>query len=65
MTTELEKDLRQITRVVYCYIGEKKIDQLIELIKPFCMERESKEIIKVVENEKKMIDRRFEKINKY
>ena len=62
MTMELEKDLRQIVQVVYCYIGKEKIEQLIELIKPFCMGKQSKEIIKVIKDEKKVIDKRFENI---
>lgn len=65
MKAELENDLRQITQVIYCNMGEKKIEQLIELIKPFCMGKESKEILKVIKNEKKLIDKRFEKVYEY
>lgn len=65
MKAELENDLRQITQVIYCDMGEKKIKQLIELIEPFCMGKESKEILKVIKNEKKLIDKRFEKVYEY
>ena len=65
MTKELENDLRQIVRVVYCDNGGKKINQFVELIKSFCVSKESKEIVKVIKNEKKLIDKRFEKVYKY
>ena len=61
MKTELEEDLRQITQVIYCQIGTEKIEQFIKLIKPFCIGKESKEILKVIKNEKKLIDKIFEK----
>lgn len=61
MKTELEEDLRQITQVIYCQIGTEKMEWFIKLIKPFCIGKESKEILKVIKNEKKLVDKRFEK----
>lgn len=65
MKVELENDLRQITQIIYCNMGERKLKQLIELIELFCMGKESKEILRVIKNEKKLIDKRFEKVYKY
>lgn len=59
MNVELEKDLKTMTQVFYCDLGEEKTQQIIETMKFCCVGKELKQIIKVIEKEKKMIDKRF------
>ena len=59
MSVELEEDLKTMTQVLYCDLGEERIQQIIETMKFCCVGKELKQIIKVIEKEKKIIDKRF------
>lgn len=60
MSPELEYDLRQITQVFYCDIGAKELDWFIKYVKPFCIAKQTKQILKIVKNQKRKVDKRFE-----
>ena len=60
MDRESQKSLRNIVQVVYCDIGEKKLEQFIKLIKLFCHGQDIKEVLKIIKQEKKRIDKSFE-----
>lgn len=59
MSTELKEDLKNIIRVIYCYIGENKLQQIIELIDSYSVGKELKQIIKIIKKEQKEIKKRI------
>ena len=59
MSVELQEDLRNITQVLYCDLGEDKLQQIIDTIEYYHSGKELKQIMKVIKKEKKMIDKRF------
>ena len=64
MNEDFKKDLEQIVHVIYCDIGSKEMKKRLEYIKPFCLSEESLQIMKIVKQEIKNVDRRMEEYRK-
>lgn len=64
MNNEMKKELKEITRVFYCDYGNEKLEQVLKMIKAFCQTEELKEIVKIMESERKKVDKRFEEYYK-
>lgn len=64
MNNEVKKELKQIIRFLYCDYGNEKLEQILKAIKPYCQTKELKEIVKVMESERKEVNKRFEEYYK-
>lgn len=64
MNNKVKKELKQITRALYCDYGNEKLEQVLNTIKAFCQTEELKEIVKIMESERREVDKRFEEYYK-
>lgn len=70
ISKQFEEDLRQIVQMLYCHYGREKLVDRMKLIKDFVISKEGKEVVKIMSNQIKEIDKRFDeyyrdRVNEY
>ena len=64
ISKELEKDLRTIGNLGYCYFDLKEFKQNIKMLEQFMESEEAKEMFKIIKNEYNIAKRNIEKYNR-